>query len=334
MSYKIAVLMGGSSFEREFSLESGRHVTRVLQERGHKVLPLDTTASLVETLRTQNIDAVYIALHGKGGEDGSIQALLEYLDIPFVGSTAHACRLAWNKSSLPHALVAYRTCLGKREHDGAAAWPESLSLNALSFKDMGAATALDLVGTHITSGYPLAVKPARGGSAMGVGKVDTPDTLAPAILDALSFDSAVIIEQWVSGVELAVTVVGNGADARVLPPVEIASKLGFFDTNARADSDLVDYYCPVRPQSLATSEANATQALQAIEQAALEVHRALGCRDICRVDMIFDGEKPRILEVNLSPGMTEHSLVPMACKAEGIPFGEFVEGLLEQAIKR
>jgi D-alanine-D-alanine ligase len=330
--------MGGSSHEREFSLESGQNITNALKERGHEVLHLDTESSLVETLRTQNIDAVYIALHGKGGEDGTIQALLEYLDIPYVGSTSAVCRIAWNKSSLPHALSTYRRLLDARADvntnapDGPASWPKAISLASISFKDMGAATALDLVAQRLPDGYPLAVKPARGGSAMGVTKVEKFDDLGPAIIDALSYDTAVIIEQWIKGVELAVGVVGTGPGARVLPPVEIVPKQGFFDIEARQDTDLVDYYCPVRPASLNADPAKAAQARELIEQAALEVHRALDCRDISRVDLIWDGTKPQILDVSVSPGMTEHSLIPMACATAHTPFGVFIEQLLRDAM--
>jgi D-alanine-D-alanine ligase len=291
---------------------------------------------LVETLRTQDIDVVYIALHGKGGEDGTIQSLLEYLDIPYVGSSSQACRVAWNKSSLPYAIEARRAWagLGGGAASAAASWPESVSLAAIAFKEFGAATALDLVEQRISSGYPLAVKPARGGSAMGISKVDGQGELGEAILTALSYDTAVLIEKWIDGVELAVAVVGNGSEARVLPPVEIVPKQGFFDTDVRLDSDLVDYFCPVRQQSLSPDKDKAASALKAIEAAALEVHEALSCRDISRIDMIFAGDKPVVLEVNVSPGMTEHSLVPMACEGAGIDFGEFLEGLLKQAISR
>ncbi|MDR1358924.1 MAG: ATP-grasp domain-containing protein [Coriobacteriales bacterium] len=333
MPYKIAVLMGGSSFEREFSLESGRHVTTTLRKRGHEVLPLDTDANLVETLRTQDIDVVYLALHGKGGEDGTIQALLEYLDIPYVGSSSHVARVFWNKSALPYAVLAHRQCRGASPEQGAASWPERVSLAAISCNDMGAATALDLIPQRLGS-YPLAVKPARGGSAMGVNRVESQDEVGAALLDAFSFDSAVIMEQWIEGVELAVGVMGNGEDVKVLPPVEIAPKRGFFDTEARQDADLVDYYCPPRPESLALDKRAQEAALQAIKAAALEVHTALGCRDLSRIDMIWDGEKPRVLEVNVSPGMTEHSLIPMAAASSDTSLGVLLDELLEGAVNR
>lgn len=333
MSYKVAVLMGGSSFEREFSLESGKHVTNTLRACGHEVLPLDTDGNLVETLRTQNIDVVYIALHGKGGEDGTIQALLEYLQIPHVGSSSHVARMFWNKSSLPHAVLAARQCTGKAAEDQSASWPKRVSLAAISFKDMGAATALDMIPQHL-GGYPIAVKPARGGSAMGVNCVESQEEVGAAILDAFSFDTAVILEQWVKGVELAVAVVGNGDSLRVLPPVEIVSKHAFFDTECRQDSDLVEYYCPPRADRLAQGEAAQKEALEVIKRAALEVHEALGCRDFSRIDMIWDGSKPRVLEVNVSPGMSEHSLLPLACMASGTSFGEVLDELLDCAVNR
>ena len=333
MPYKIAVLMGGSSFEREFSLESGKNVTNILRSRGHEVLPLDTDKNLVETLRTQNIDVVYIALHGKGGEDGTIQALLEYLKIPFIGSSSYVARVIWNKSALPQVIESAREASVESPEKGAASWPERVSLAALSFKDLGATKALDLIPEHLGP-YPLAVKPARGGSAMGVTCVDNEKDVGAAILHAFSFDSAVIIEQWIQGVELAVGVVGNGDAARVLPPVEIVPKKSFFDTEARQDSNMVDYYCPPRLESLADTQEAQNEALQAIKNAALEVHKVLGCRDLSRIDMIWDGSKPRILEVNVSPGMTVHSLVPMAAAASDTNLGEVLDELLTLAINR
>ncbi|MDR3136983.1 MAG: D-alanine--D-alanine ligase [Coriobacteriales bacterium] len=348
MAYNVAVLMGGGSVEREFSLESGGHITRQLRARGHSVLPMDISPQLVETLLNHKVDVAYIALHGKGGEDGTIQALLEYLNIPYVGSSSAACRVAWNKANLPHALCSYRSRSGwltvEQEKGGdttqaaldeaPASWPSAISLATSSFTEMGAAGALGLMEQRIAGGYPLAVKPARGGSAMGVHKVDSAEGLGTAVLDALSFDTAVLIEKWVSGIELAVAVVGNGADARALPPVEIAPHRPFFDTEARQDANLVNYYCPVRASSLAANQNRAHQIRQLIEAAALEVHLALGCRDLSRIDMIWDGSRVQVLEANVSPGMTEHSLVPMACAAAALPFGAFVEELLNQAIRR
>lgn len=247
MGMKVAVLMGGASFEREFSLASGKNVCAALEEAGHKVVPLDTTADLVPTLRTERPDVCYSALHGKHGEDGTIQSLLEFLDIPFVGSPSHVCHRTWNKDSMHYELATYRAITGDAP---IASWPQGIYLARDAFKDMGAATALDLVQERVIGGYPVAVKPAHGGSAMGVHRVDSVDELGEAILDALSFDEAVVIEQWVEGVEMAVSVLGTGWDAYALPPVEIVPKQGFFGTEARMEPGAVQYIAPVRPASL------------------------------------------------------------------------------------
>jgi D-alanine-D-alanine ligase len=169
---------------------------------------------------------------------------------------------------------------------------------------------------------------------MGINRVGNFDELAPAILDALSFDDEVLIEEWVSGVELAVSVIGTGAQARALPPVEIRPHTGFFSTVIRIDPDLVDYYAPVRPLSLAADEAEAARIRSLIEDAALEVHRSFGCRDLSRVDMFWDGQYAKVLEINVSPGMSELSLLPMASKAANIPFGTLLNDLLESALAR
>ena len=327
MGLKVAVLMGGASFEREFSLASGRNVCAALEEAGHKVVPLDTTSDLVPTLRSERPDVCYSALHGKHGEDGTIQSLLEFLDIPFVGSPSSVCQRAWNKDSMHSEMAAYRAITGDAP---VASWPQGLYLARDAFKDMGAATALDLVEERVIGGYPVAVKPAHGGSAMGVHKVDSVDDLGEAILDALSFDEAVVIEQWIDGVEMAVSVLGTGWDAHALPPVEIVPKGGMYDTEARMTPGAVESFAPVRNASLAPDEADA-QALRAeIERAALEVYRAYNVRDLARIDLIWDGAQARVFEVNVSPGMAERSLFPAACAAAGLSLPNVLNELVSQ----
>ena len=312
---KVAVLMGGSSFEREFSLESGKHVCAALEEAGHKVVPLDTTKELVPTLRSERPDVAYIALHGKHGEDGTIQSLLEFLDIPFVGSPACVCRSTWNKDSL-HTTMAYARAI--TQEPPVASWPQGICIARDAFKDMGAATALDLVQDRVHGGYPVAVKPAHGGSALGVHKVSSQEELGQAILDALSFDAHVVIEQWIDGVELAVSILGTGWDAYALPPVEIVPKKGLYDTAARLDASAVDFFAPVRNESLSLKQDDAQAIRAEIERAALEVYRAYGLRDLGRIDVIWDGAQARVLETNVSPGMTELSLFPKACRAASL----------------
>lgn len=324
---KVAVLMGGSSFEREFSLASGKQVCEALEEAGHKVVPLDTTSDLVPTLRSERPDVAYSALHGKHGEDGTIQSLLEFLGIPFVGSPASVCRSTWNKDSLHTTMAAYRAMTGDAP---IASWPQGISIARDAFKDMGAATALDLVEDRVIGGYPVAVKPAHGGSALGVHRVDCVEDLGEAILDALSFDEHVVIEQWIEGVEMAVSILGDGWDAHALPPVEIVPKSGLYDTAARLDADAVEYYTPVRLESLSPDEAQAQAIRAEIERAALEVYRAYDLHDLGRIDVIWDGAQARVIETNVSPGMTELSLFPAACAAAGLSLSGVLDRLVSQ----
>lgn len=306
---KVAVLMGGKSFEREVSLASGKVVCEALEEAGHKVVPLDTNADLVPTLRSERPDVVYNALHGKHGEDGTIQSLMEFVGLPFVGSPASVCHRAWNKDALHSSLEKYRDVTGE---EGIASWPQGVYLSRDAFKDMGAATALDLVADRVIGGYPVCVKPAHGGSALGVHKVNSQDELGEAVLDALSFDDAVNIEQWIDGVEVSVAILGTGWDAYALPPVEIVAREGeFFDASARMRNDAVEFFCPVRPASLSPDEATAHAIRAEIERAALEVYRAYGARDLGRVDLVWDGGAARCFELDVSPGMTPHSLLSL-----------------------
>ena len=325
---KVAVLMGGNSFEREFSLASGKNICAALEEAGHKVVPLDTNDALVPTLRSERPDVVHNALHGKHGEDGTIQSLLEFLGLPFVGSPASVCHRTWNKDSLHSSLAKYRDITGE---EGVASWPQGVYIARDAFKSMGAATALDLVGERVIGGYPVCVKPAHGGSALGVHRVDNPDDLGEAVLDALSYDDAVNIEQWVEGVELSVAILGTGWDAHALPPVEIVAREGFFDAEARMHEDRVEFFCPVRMASLAADESDAQAIRAEIERAALEVYRSYGVRDLGRVDMIWDGSQARCFELDVSPGMTDHSLFPVACRAAGLTLTGVVDALVTAA---
>ena len=331
MGLKVAVLMGGASFEREFSLASGKNVCAALEEAGHKVVPLDTTSELVPTLRSERPDVCYSALHGKHGEDGTIQSLLEFVGIPFVGSPSSVCQRAWNKDSMHSEMAAYRAITGDAP---IASWPQGLYIARDAFKDMGAATALDLVEDRVIGGYPVAVKPAHGGSAMGVHRVDSVDQLGEAIMDALSFDDAVVIEQWIDGVEMAVSVLGTGWDAYALPPVEIVPKSGMYDTEARMTPGAVEYFSPVRPVSLSLDEAEAQAIRAEVERAALEVYRAYNVRDLARIDLIWDGAQARVFEVNVSPGMAEASLFPAACAAAGLSLPKVLDELVNSALER
>lgn len=330
MSYKVAVLMGGTSHERDFSLASGKNVCDALERAGHTVLPLDVTDELVNTLRAEKPDVAYSALHGKLGEDGTIQALMAVLGIPLVGCPTSVCRQTWNKSTLHNTLELWRG-----GETGDAACINGVCLSEAAFKDAGAACALDLVVESIPGGFPLAVKPASAGSAMGLSRVETTKELAEGLLKAFTFDTEAIVQEWVDGVQVAVSVLGEGANAYALPPVEIVPKPGhLYDTEARVNDELVDFYAPVRLESLAASEDEAQAIRSELERAAVEVHQAYGCRDLSRVDIIWDGARARVLEIDVSPGMGPLSGFPMACQAAGLSLEAVLNELLEQAVAR
>jgi D-alanine-D-alanine ligase len=311
---KIAVLMGGRSLEREVSLRSGERVVRALQELGYRPLALDVTPELVETLRREKPDAVYIALHGKFGEDGTVQEALEFLGIPYTGPGVVASSLAWDKS-LSKRLFA----------EAGIPTPAWVTFTADAFKEMGAATALDLVPNAV-GGFPVVVKPTKQGSALGLTKVDRAEDLANALLSALSFGDAAIVEKWVEGAEIAVSVLDGPDGPEVLPPVEMVAKSGLFDFSAMYTAGETEYYCPARL---------ATETEDEVRRLAAGCHGLLGCRDVSRVDMVVDAQgRPFVLEVNTSPGMTEVSLLPMAAAAADITFAQLVERLVRAAHSR
>jgi len=314
MREKIAVLMGGRSLEREVSLASGKRVCEALEALGYYVLALDVTADLVATLRSERPAAAYIALHGKYGEDGTIQELLEFLGIPYTGPGVVASALTWDKSVAKHLFA-----------ENNIATPPWLTLTADAFKEMGAATAIDLMG-EVVGGFPVAVKPSRQGSALGLAKCGSEAELAEALLDALGYDTAAIVERWIDGTELAVSVLGDGDDLQVLPPVEIVPKSGLYDFSARYAEGETDFFVPARV---------APEVEAAALAAAERVHRVTDCRDVSRVDMIVDPEGVAwVLESNTSPGMTETSLLPMAAEAAGMSFQDVVSKVIRAALAR
>jgi len=314
MNEKIAVLMGGRSLERDVSLRSGERVFRALEQLGYRPLALDVTPELVDTLRRERPDAVYIALHGKFGEDGTVQEALEFLRIPYTGPGVTASALAWDKS------------LSKRLFAAAGVpTPAWVTFTADAFKEMGAASALDLVPAAV-GGFPVVVKPTKQGSALGLAKVDTAEALPEALLSALSFGDAAIVEKWVEGVELAVSVLDGPDGPEVLPAVEMVAKSGLFDFTAMYTRGETEYYCPARLAPEVAAE---------VARLARECHTLLGCRDVSRADMVVDSDgRPWVLEVNTSPGMTETSLLPMAAASAGTEFPLLVDRLVRSALRR
>ncbi len=311
---KIAVLMGGRSLEREVSLKSGQRVCDALTALGYKVLALDVTAELVDTLRCEKPDCCYIALHGKYGEDGTIQELLEFLGIPYTGPGVVSCTMSWDKSVTKYILA-----------EAGIPTPPWITFTADAFKEMGAAKALDLVPGEL-GGFPLAVKPSKQGSALGLSKVSTAEELPEALLGALSYSDAAIVEKWIEGCEISVSVLDGPDGPEVLPPVEIEAKSGLFDFSAMYTAGETDYFVPARV------DANVAES---VIDVARRVHELLDCRDASRADMVVTADgTPHVLECNTSPGMTETSLLPMAAEAAGMSFQDVVERLVRRALSR
>lgn len=329
MSLKVAVLMGGTSHERAISLASGKQVCKALEDLGYSVVGLDTTEDLVTVLESEKPDVVYSALHGRHGEDGAIQSILELMNIPFVGSPSSVCRVSFDKAAISKVLGQPFASPDL----SAACTPKKICMNQDAFTLMGAGKALKYLNSQLE--YPLAVKPNKQGSAYGVSKVENPDELGQAILNAFSYDDEILFEEWIDGVELAISVIAAGEGAFCLPAVEIVPKPGkLYDLEARLDRNSVDYYAPCRLESLSDSREEAEAIYAEIERAALEVYHAYGCRDLARIDLIWDGGRAQVLEIEVSPGMTDLSLFPMAAQASNETLGEILASLIDQAVNR
>jgi D-alanine-D-alanine ligase len=309
---RIGVLMGGRSLERDISLRSGRRVSHALGQLGYDVLELDVDESLVPSLKKERPNLVYIALHGKFGEDGTIQELLEILDLPYTGPGVFASTIGFNKALSKEIFI----------REGIPT-PSFFVLSEATFQEMGALHALEAAGEKL--GYPLVVKPVAQGSALGVKVVNSGQELAGAVHSALHYDDRVLLEEFIPGTEVAVSIIGND-NLDTLPPVEVIPQSGFFDFESRYTPGLTEYYCPARLDD--------NVARGAVE-VALKTHRALGCLNVSRVDIIIDPKGvPQVLELNISPGMTETSLLPMAASAAGMDFIDLVGRLVNLAMEK
>ncbi|MGH3665865.1 MAG: D-alanine--D-alanine ligase family protein [Egibacteraceae bacterium] len=304
---RIAVLAGGVSLERDVSLRSGRRVADALADRGHQVTRLDLDETLVAALAGGDFDVAYLALHGKAGEDGTVQGLLEVLDIPYTGPDAVASALAWNKS-VAKGLFA-RAGLST---------PPWIALSTEAIRDMGAARTLGRVIDRL--GTPVVVKPAQGGAAMGVRLAADATALPAALVSAYSYHDVVLVERFIDGVEVAVSVV----DGQALPSVEIVPRRGAYDFSARYTPGATDFFAPARL---------GPGPLDACARTALRAWEVAGCRHVTRADLIVDGDGcPWLLELDTCPGMTETSLLPMAAAAHGWPFEELCERIVAAAL--
>ena len=305
MAEKVAVLLGGTSAEREVSLMSGKAVLAGLKEAGIDAHGVDPRDFPVMRLKDEGFAKVFIALHGRGGEDGTLQGVLDFLKIPYTGSGVMASaitmdkwrsKLLWQGAGLP---VAPYVCIHRQQLE--AGMDEAL------------AQRIALLG------MPLFVKPSREGSSVGISRVNQPSELAAALEEAFRHDDDVLIEKFMSGPEYTVGIVGE----QILPSIRIQPASGFYDYEAKYISDDTQYFCP------AGLSAEQEAALSELVQNAW---RALGCSGWGRVDVMMDSDGCfYLLEVNTSPGMTSHSLVPMAAKQAGMSFSQLVARILELA---
>lgn len=309
---RIAVLAGGRSPEREVSLRSGHRVTTALVSRAYDAFLVDPAeVPLVGTLADADISACYIALHGKEGEDGTVQRLLELLAMPYTGPRPFACETTFDKVLAKDAL------------DGAGVpTPPWAVVEAAALRDLGAGPILHRLADRV--GLPAVVKPSRAGSAMGLTFVGSEPELPHAVMNALSFSDAAIVERKVDGIEVAASMVGSPDD--LLPLVEVTPRSGVYDYAARYTAGATDYHAPAR---LAPEIADTSQVVAA------QTFHTLGLRDVGRADMIVDHEGHAwVVDVNVSPGMTDTSLLPMAAHAAGIGFADLCVRVLEQALAR
>lgn len=305
MADKVAVLLGGTSAEREVSLMSGNAVAAGLKEAGVDAHPLDIRDYPVLRLKDDGFNKVFIALHGRGGEDGTLQGVLEFLAIPYTGSGVMASAITmdklrtkclWQGADLP---VAPYVAMTRQENDA-----------GLSEEAKAAIAAL---------GMPLFVKPSSEGSSVGISRVNQMDALQAALDEAFRHDDEVLIEAFLSGPEYTVGVIGDS----ILPSIKIQVVSEFYDYEAKYFSDDTQYFCP----SGLSREKEAE-----LSEIVMKAWRALGCSGWGRVDVMMDGDGEfYLLEVNTSPGMTSHSLVPMAAKQAGMSFSQLVARILELA---
>jgi D-alanine-D-alanine ligase len=304
----IAVLSGGISLEREVSLRSGSRVADALGDLGYLVTRLDVDGELVHTLDAGGFDVAFLALHGSAGEDGTIQSLLELIGLPYTGPDVLASSLAWNKP-IAQGLFA-RAGLHV---------PERVTLSQQAFREMGASAAVDRIAAELS--VPLVVKPATGGSSLGLTIVEDATRLPQAIVGAFSYADTVLIERFVAGTEVAVTVL----DGQALPAVEIRPKDGAYDFAARYTPGATEFHAPARL---------ATEVAAACAQTALTAVDAIGARHISRADLIVDADgTPWLLELDTCPGLTETSLVPLAAEAASMSFPALCERLLQLALR-
>jgi D-alanine-D-alanine ligase len=310
---RVAVLKGGRSLERQVSLRSGARVQDALERLGHETIPIDVGADLVDRLTEAAPDVAFIALHGRDGEDGTVQELLEAMGIAYTGSGVSACIRAADKVLTKHAM-----------RDRGIPTPDFYSFSDAAFQALGAAQALPAVQQRLQ--FPIVVKPATQGSALGIKFARTSADLPQALVAAFSYDRKVLLERYVEGRDLAVSVLDEDGAARALPIVEaVPQHEDFYDFESRYEIGRTKFVCPADLDEAVAARAS---------EIALAVYALLGCRGFGRVDLMLDsaGQELYVLEADPIPGLTETSLLPQAADAAGIGFDELIARILGAAI--
>jgi D-alanine-D-alanine ligase len=317
---KVAVLKGGGSLERTVSLRSGARVQHALSRLGHEVTAIDAGQDLVTQLHECAPDAAFVALHGGDGEDGTVQGLLEVIGIPYTGSGPAACMRCTDKALAKYLMRA-----------AGIPTPDFTAIKESAIKELGVAAALGDIAAKL--GFPLVVKPASQGSALGVKFARSSEELPAAIVGALSYDRKVVVESYVKGRDLAVSVLDAQADgetprAQALPVVEaIPREEEFYNYESRYEIGMTTFVCPAELPEQTTLRA---------QELALETYELLGCHGVARVDLMLEADTGElsVLETNVGPGLTETSLLPLAADAAGIDFDKLVERILASAFTR
>jgi D-alanine-D-alanine ligase len=307
---RVAVLKGGRSLERQVSLRSGARVEDALERLGHEVVALDVGQDLIARLRDASPDVAFIAMHGRDGEDGTVQELLEILDIPYTGSGVLACVRATDKVLAKHLMI-----------EAGIPTPEFFAFSETAFRELGAADALPAIEERLE--FPIVVKPSSQGSALGIKFARSAADVPAALVAAFSYDSRVLLERYVDGRDLAVSIL----DDEPLPVVEaVPTGDGFYDFEARYEIGRTEFVCPATLPDGLTEQA---------QELALQTYRLLGCSAFGRVDLMLGNEgELTVLEANPIPGLTETSLLPQAAEAAGISFDELVGRIVELALER
>jgi D-alanine-D-alanine ligase len=311
---RVVVLKGGRSLERQVSLRSGARVEDALQRLGHDVTPVDVGADLIERLDAARPEVAFVALHGRDGEDGTIQELLEILGIPYTGSGILACARAVDKVLTKHLLV-----------EAGIPTPEFFAFNETAFKELGAAEALPAIAGRLD--FPVVVKPAGQGSALGIKFARTTADVPAALVAAFSYDSKVLLERHVPGRDLAISVIEGDQGPEALPIVEaVPQDEDFYDFEARYEIGRTAFVCPAELPPEVTARA---------QEIAVETYRLLGCYGFARIDLMVDESGELfVLEANPIPGLTETSLLPQAADAAGLGLDRLIERILELAFER